>query len=118
MELSLGKTLTHAAHTASSGTAAGGPDGIFDSSLIIAGGSYSVTLDDEGTYPYFCMVHPWMQGTVIVEAEAAHGDEDDGVTWKKKDMVMTTLQSGIEDLSDKFTASVTSGEIHHIGANY
>jgi len=64
-----------AAHTASSGTAAGGPDGVFDSSLVMAGGSYSVTLDDAGTYPYFCMVHPWMSGTVIVEAEAAHGDE-------------------------------------------
>jgi len=60
-----------AAHTSSSGTPADGPDGVFDSSLIISGGSYSVTLDDEGTYPYFCMVHPWMEGTVIVEAEAA-----------------------------------------------
>jgi len=68
----------NAAHTASSGTAAGGPDGVFDSSLIMAGGSYSATLDDEGTYPYFCMVHPWMQGTVIVEAEAAHGDDHAG----------------------------------------
>jgi len=56
-----------AAHTASSGTPAGGPDGVFDSSLIISGGSYSVTLDDEGTYPYFCMVHPWMTGTIILE---------------------------------------------------
>jgi predicted secreted protein with PEFG-CTERM motif len=37
---------------------------------MMVGGSYSVTLDDEGTYPYFCMVHPWMQGTVIVAAEA------------------------------------------------
>ena len=61
------ENVDNAAHTASSGTAAGGPDGVFDSSLIMAGGSYSVTLDDEGTYPYFCMVHPWMQGIVIVE---------------------------------------------------
>ena len=100
-----------AAHTASSGTAAGGPDGVFDSSLIMAGGSYSKTLDDEGTYPYFCMVHPWMQGTVIVEAEAAHGDVEEmghGDDHTAK---------GIEDLSDQFTASVTSGVIHHIGAN-
>jgi len=100
-----------AAHTASSGTAAGGPDGVFDSSLIMAGGSYSKTLDDEGTYPYFCMVHPWMQGTVIVEAEAAHGDVEEmghGDDHTAK---------GIEDLSDQFIASVTSGVIHHIGAN-
>ena len=60
----------NAAHTATSGSPTDGPDGVWDSSLMMVGGSYSVTLDDEGTYPYFCMVHPWMQGTVIVAAEA------------------------------------------------
>jgi len=106
----------NAAHTASSGTAAGGPDGVFDSSLIMAGGSYSVTLDDEGTYPYFCMVHPWMQGTVIVEAEAAHGDDHAG-EMEEMGHGDEHAASGIEDLSDQFTASATSGVIHHIGAN-
>ena len=101
----------NAAHTATSGTLTDGPDGVWDSSLVMAGGSYSVTLDDEGTYPYFCMVHPWMQGIVIVEAEAAHGDVEEmghGDDHTAK---------GIEDLSDQFIASVTSGVIHHIGAN-
>ena len=37
---------------------------------MMVNGSYSVTLDDAGTYPYFCMVHPWMSGTIIVEAAA------------------------------------------------
>ena len=37
---------------------------------MMVGGSFTQTFDDEGTYPYFCMVHPWMQGTVIVAAEA------------------------------------------------
>jgi len=56
-----------AAHTSSSGTPAGGPDGVFDSSLIMAGSSFSHTFDEAGTFDYFCMVHPWMAGTVIVE---------------------------------------------------
>jgi len=60
-----------AAHTATGGTAADGPSGVFDSSLIMAGGSYSHTFDTAGTYVYFCMVHPWMEGTVIVEAAGA-----------------------------------------------
>ncbi len=60
-----------AAHTATGGTPADGPSGVFDSSLIMAGGSYSHTFDDAGTYVYFCMVHPWMEGTVIVEAAGA-----------------------------------------------
>ena len=105
-----------AAHTASSGTAAGGPDGVFDSSLVMAGGSYSVTLDDAGTYPYFCMVHPWMSGTVIVEAEAAHGD-DHAEEMEEMGHGDDHAAKGIEDLSDQFTASVSSGVIHHIGAN-
>ena len=60
----------NAAHTATSGSPTDGPDGVWDSSLMMVNGSYSVTLDDEGTYPYFCIVHPWMQGTVIIAAEA------------------------------------------------
>ena len=55
------------AHTSSSGTPADGPDGVFDSSLVMAGASFSHTFDSAGTFDYFCMVHPWMEGTVIVE---------------------------------------------------
>jgi len=61
----------NAAHTASSGTATDGPDGVFDSSLIMAGGSFSYTADTAGTFDYFCMVHPWMEGTIVVNAAAA-----------------------------------------------
>ncbi len=56
-----------APHTSTSGSAANGPDGIFDTSLIMMNASYDVTLSDAGTYTYFCMVHPWMEGTIIVE---------------------------------------------------
>jgi len=105
-----------AAHTSSSGTPTDGPDGVFDSSLIMAGGSYSHTFDTAGTFDYFCMVHPWMQGTVIVEAEAAHGD-DHAEEMEEMGHGDDHAAKGIEDLSDQFTASVTSGVIHHIGAN-
>ena len=60
-----------AAHTVTSGNAADGPHGIWDSSLIMSGGSYNHTFYTAGTFPYFCMVHPWMEGTVIVEAAEA-----------------------------------------------
>ena len=68
----------NAAHTATGGTPTDGPSGAFDSSLMMVGGSFSYTFDSEGTYPYFCMVHPWMQGTVIVaaEAEEEHVEEE------------------------------------------
>jgi predicted secreted protein with PEFG-CTERM motif len=38
---------------------------------MAGGATFSHTFDDVGTYDYFCMVHPWMQGSVIVEDEAA-----------------------------------------------
>jgi len=60
-----------AAHTATAGSAADGPSGVFDSSLIMSGSSYSYTADTTGTFDYFCMVHPWMEGTLIVEAAGA-----------------------------------------------
>ncbi|HEU04076.1 MAG TPA: PEFG-CTERM sorting domain-containing protein [Nitrosopumilus sp.] len=64
-----------AAHTVTSGSAADGPDGNFDSSLFMVGTTFSWTFAEAGEYPYFCMVHPWMVGTVIVEAEGAGGEE-------------------------------------------
>jgi len=54
-----------AAHTVTSGHPASGPDGRFDSSLFMAGTSFSTKFSSAGTYDYFCMVHPWMIGTVV-----------------------------------------------------
>ena len=77
--IGVGETVTwentdNAAHTATSGTPSDGGDGIWDSSLMMVNGSYSLTLDEAGTYPYFCMVHPWMQGIVIVEGTSEPAD--------------------------------------------
>ncbi len=55
-----------AAHTVTSGTPADGSSGMFDSSLIMAGASFSYTFEEAGSYDYFCMVHPWMTGIVEV----------------------------------------------------
>ena len=49
---------------------AGGIVGLeWDSGLMLSGQSFSHTFDTEGTYDYFCMVHPWMAGTVVVQGE-------------------------------------------------
>ena len=55
-----------AAHTSTSGTSADGPSGVWDSSLVMMGAAYTTPALDAGEYPYFCMVHPWMEGLVIV----------------------------------------------------
>ncbi|MDC0857021.1 hypothetical protein OAP96_04300 [Candidatus Nitrosopelagicus sp.] len=58
-----------AAHTSTAGTPADGPSGVWDSSLVMMGAAYTTPALDAGEYPYFCMVHPWMTGLVIVEGE-------------------------------------------------
>jgi len=30
-------------------------------------GSFSFTFEEPGTYEYYCSIHPYMTGTVIVE---------------------------------------------------
>jgi plastocyanin len=55
------------AHTATSGSAADGPDGVFDSSLMMAGQTFSYQFTKSGLYNYYCMVHPWMEGIIIVK---------------------------------------------------
>jgi plastocyanin len=55
-----------AAHTVTGGSPADGPSGVFDSSLVMASANYAFTFDDAGSYDYFCMVHPWMVGSVTV----------------------------------------------------
>jgi plastocyanin len=55
-----------AAHTVTGGSPADGPSGVFDSSLVMGKAKYSHTFDKAGSYDYFCMVHPWMIGKVMV----------------------------------------------------
>jgi len=43
-------------------------DKSFDSGLIEPGQSFSWTFTSPGTYTYFCTLHPWMKGTVIVKS--------------------------------------------------
>ncbi|MBB6400818.1 plastocyanin [Methanococcus maripaludis] len=41
-------------------------DGIFDSGLLSEGISWEYTFNEVGTYGYYCIPHPYMEGTVEV----------------------------------------------------
>lgn len=43
-------------------------DGSFDTGLFGGGKSASVTVNGQGTVDYYCTVHPWMTGTVTIQA--------------------------------------------------
>jgi len=58
--------LSKSSHTFTSGTIDTAPDGTFDSGFL-SGSSFEYTPDTVGEFPYMCMLHPWMQGLLIVE---------------------------------------------------
>ena len=72
LDISVGTTVLwenvdNTMHTATSGTPDSGVDGAFDSDILSAGDTFEFTFTDAGTYDYYCILHPWMIGTVNVE---------------------------------------------------
>ena len=55
-----------AVHTVTSGIPSEGHNGIFDSGLISPGATYTNQFDEDGTFDYYCIAHPWMTGIVVV----------------------------------------------------
>ena len=123
---------TGAAHSFTSGTVAGfspSPDGIFDSGLLNQDESFEWSPDTVGEYPYYCFLHTWMVGTIIVqEAEAeddamddAHGDDamDDAHGDESDMMQMDGDATATGMLSDGtmvsiWTTEATAGEAMEI----
>jgi plastocyanin len=60
-----------APHSATSGKGFDDPDfgQLFDSGILETGKEYSIPASDlgKGEHPYFCIVHPYMTSTIIVE---------------------------------------------------
>jgi plastocyanin len=52
-------------HTATSGENAT-PDQVFDSGIMAPAATFEHTFAEAGEYPYFCLLHPNMVGTVSV----------------------------------------------------
>ncbi|MBM3910223.1 MAG: PEFG-CTERM sorting domain-containing protein [Thaumarchaeota archaeon] len=103
-----------AAHTVTSGDLTVDPDNVgtvFDSSLFMAGKTFSHKFDAAGEYPYFCMVHPWMVGTVIVQEAMAEEEEH----MEEEHMEGMTMVEGMSaDGTVKVTVSSgtpTAGEV-------
>ncbi len=56
-----------AVHTVTAGTPADAKLEVFHSDLMMpSSDSWSFDFEDAGTYDYFCIVHPWMVGSVTV----------------------------------------------------
>ena len=45
-------------------------DGAFNSGVLPAGSAFEYSFDAPGAYPYFCAIHPEMEGTITVVGDA------------------------------------------------
>ena len=68
----VGKTV----HTVTSGTLLE-PTNSFNSGLLSPNKFYSIQFVNAGIYPYYCMVHPWMNGVVTVGEELTEEEIED-----------------------------------------
>ena len=95
-----------AAHTVTSGTfLLMVNDGLFDSSLFMAGTTFSHTFDTLGEYDYFCMVHPWMVGQVFVTVGGANITKDLGTI-----TMGSTIESNTQ--ANNLVADIVSSDGH------
>jgi len=54
-------------HTVTSGSNESGTGTIFDSSYVAAGKTFQHTFSGAGTFDYYCTLHPFMKGKIVVE---------------------------------------------------
>ena len=105
-----------AAHTWSEGTAADATL-VFDTSMVMAGASYEYTADTVGEFSYFCMVHPWMIGSLIVQ-EAGAQTHDDDAEMAHDDAEMEMAHSDEELMVEISSSSANAGEMLTINVTF
>jgi len=113
-EISKGTNVTwingdSVAHTITSGSVQGGPDGAFDSGQIKPGETFShVFKKATGTFGYFCTIYPWMSGIITVNESTDAKDKDtieDVVTG------ISNIENKTEIMPTKFVMNVDDKEI-------
>lgn len=70
LSVPVGTTVTWTNHDKAPHTATSVVDGKFNTGTIDPDGSKSVTLNEAGTFEYFCQIHPNMKATLTVTAAA------------------------------------------------
>lgn len=63
-----GTTVTFTNRDSTPHTATSQQSGLFESGSLGTGKSGTVTLEETGTFAYYCLFHPFMKGTIVVSA--------------------------------------------------
>jgi plastocyanin len=101
-------------HTATSGSNAT-PDGLFGSPetstyILVKGKTQSHTFTEAGEFPYFCILHPNMLGTVSVSAGGGNGNGNGGGE-PTESTATATLDGNSYEVKAMSIAKVTGAEI-------
>lgn len=62
-----GTTVSFSNEDSTAHTATSNDSGVFDTDAIQPGKSGAITLAKAGTFTYYCVFHPFMKGTIVVE---------------------------------------------------
>ena len=65
-------------HTVTSGNPKDGPNDLFDSGMFKTDEKFSHKFEKSGNFDYFCTLHPWMEGIVVVQLPAEDVSENEG----------------------------------------
>ena len=66
LSVTLGTAVTWVNRDTVTHTVTSQAGGMFDSGSLSTGGTFKFTFPATGTFPYYCAVHPWMKGTIVV----------------------------------------------------
>lgn len=83
------------AHTVSSGSPKDGADGIIYSDLMQPEKVFAFSFDESGSFPYFCTIHPWMEGLIVVNPPLLKPVKSNEITemrlFESGDVIVTVL---------------------------
>ena len=84
---------------------------IFDSGLAMPGATFEHIFDTVDEYPYFCKLHEWMKGKVIVIEGVDDGTVGGGIMGGPNEEKVTV---SFEDYSFELDISLTNGNVEFI----
>ncbi len=95
-------------HTITSGSPADTISGsMFDSGIMKPASTFSYVFLNPGTFDYFCQVHPWMTGIVVVTGNSLVSSDDKGAQYKVNISIpINTAQDTLYGTIKKYTAQL------------
>jgi len=90
-------------------------DQVFDSGIMNGGASFSQTFAEPGSYPYFCLIHPEMRGTITV-ADPVEAIADGLATAQETEAEPTAAETGPEVVAPELDAAPDSPDTGASGA--